>query len=67
MERGEFFCANAGCRLHVRLGDPLVMGSGHWAELSDGIIVSHSLRDGILWCDLCLRDAARLDMRGKAA
>jgi hypothetical protein len=63
MPSGEFFCANAHCRLHVRVGDADVHGSGHWAELAEGIIVSHSLHQGSFWCDLCLRRAAHADTR----
>ena len=38
-EYDSIFCANTGCVLHVRPGDPNVRGSGNWAEFQDGTIV----------------------------
>ena len=39
---GEPFCANPGCVLHVRAGDPDVHGSGDWAVRPDGIRTSRA-------------------------
>ena len=49
----EFFCSNARCDFHVRVGDPNVKGFGDWATLKSGITVSHRWIDGHLLCDLC--------------
>ncbi len=55
---GKFFCANEGCPLHVRRGDPSVSGAGEWAQLRNGLLVSRSVdAKGRMVCDLCLREA----------
>ena len=55
----EFFCANEGCPLHVRPGDPGVSGAGEWAQLRNGLLVSRSAdANGRMVCDLCLRQNA---------
>ena len=50
------FCSNPDCVLYVRAGDPGVVGSGNWAELSDGCVVGRSLHGGVYLCDLCGHD-----------
>jgi hypothetical protein len=57
VETVECFRANPDCLLHVRAGDPGVQRCGHWAQLPNGLIVSHSIYEDRLWCDLCLRAA----------
>jgi hypothetical protein len=55
----SFFCANAGCVLHVRPGDANVHGSGNWAQLADGIIVGRRRVDTATLCDRCAVKAIR--------
>ncbi len=57
----SFFCANAGCVLHVRPGDANVRGSGNWAQLADGIMVGRRRVETVTLCDRC---AAKV-MRGE--
>jgi hypothetical protein len=57
----SFFCAIAGCVLHVRPGDANVHGSGNWAQLAYGIIVGRRRVDTATLCDRC---AAKV-MRGE--
>lgn len=47
------FCSNPDCILYVRASDPGTIGSGNWAELSDGRIVGRSLCFGVYLCDMC--------------
>jgi len=49
----SFFCANAGCVLHVRPGDANVRGSGNWARLADGVMVGRRRVDNVTLCDRC--------------
>ena len=49
----SYFCENADCDLHVNLAE--VCGSGDWAELADGILVSNIVVEGRLLCDFCAR------------
>ncbi len=52
-EYDSIFCANAGCVLHVRPGDPNVRGSGNWARFTDGRIVGRRRVESTMLCDLC--------------
>jgi hypothetical protein len=56
VEFGHSFCGNPECVLHVRVGDPGVTGSGHWAVLSSGITLGRGLYDGRYLCDRCGRE-----------
>ena len=60
-EYDSIFCANAGCVLHVRPGDPNVRGSGNWAEFADGTIIGRRRVESTMLCDRC---AGRV-MRGE--
>ena len=55
----EFFCSNARCDFHVRVGDANVKGFGDWATLEDGTTVSHRWIRGELLCDLCCRQVRK--------
>ncbi len=50
------FCGNPDCVLYVCAGGEGVMGSGNWAELSDGRIMGRVLCGGIYLCDTCARE-----------
>jgi len=51
-----YFCSNPTCVLHVRPGDPGVVGDGNWAEQKlTGIIVGRIIVDGVWLCDGCAR------------
>lgn len=60
-EYDSMFCANTGCVLHVRPGDPNVRGSGNWAEFPDGTIIGRRRVESTMLCDRC---AGRV-MRGE--
>ncbi len=60
-EYDSIFCANSGCVLHVRPGDPNVRGWGNWAEFQDGTIIGRRLVESTMLCDRC---AGRV-MRGE--
>jgi hypothetical protein len=60
-EYDSIFCANTGCVLHVRPGDPNVRGSGNWAQFEDGTIIGRRRVESTMLCDRC---AARV-MRGE--
>ncbi len=60
-EYDSIFCANPGCELHVRPGDPNVQGSGNWAQFPDGTIIGRRRVESTMLCDRC---AARV-MRGE--
>jgi hypothetical protein len=60
-EYDSIFCANTGCVLHVRPGDPNVHGSGNWAQFEDGTIIGRRRVESIMLCDRC---AGRV-MRGE--
>lgn len=47
------FCANSGCPLHVRPGEPGVLGVGNWIQLANGIVLGRQLDRGRLVCDAC--------------
>jgi len=49
----ELFCANPECHLHVCQGDENVIGTGQWAELSDGIIIGRQLVGRAFYCHDC--------------
>jgi hypothetical protein len=51
--RGDWFCSNEDCVLHVRIGDPGVRGSGEWAVRPDGIVTSRQVVHGRMLCDVC--------------
>jgi hypothetical protein len=53
LEKEFPFCCNPDCALYVRAGDPGVVGSGNWAEFSDGRIVGHGIYSGVYLCDPC--------------
>ena len=56
IEKDFPFCGNPDCVLYVRAGDPGVVGSGNWAQLSDGRIVGRNLRGGVYLCDTCAEE-----------
>ena len=58
--RGGWFCANARCVLHVRAGDPGVLGAGEWAVRPDGVVTSRRLAGGRIVCDVCAGEAQRV-------
>jgi hypothetical protein len=58
-EFDAIFCANPGCILHVRPGDPQVHGSGNWAQLSDGTIIGRRRVELTMLCDRCAARAMR--------
>ena len=60
-EYDSIFCANTGCVLHVRPGDPNVRGSGNWAQFEDGTIIGRRRVESTMLCDRC---GARV-MRGE--
>jgi hypothetical protein len=62
-EYDSIFCANTGCVLHVRPGDPNVHGSGNWAQFEDGTIIGRRRVESTMLCDQC---AGRV-MRGEVA
>ena len=49
------FCSNPDCVLHVRPGDPGVVGSGNWAEFADGTLIGRGIYYGVYLCDDCAR------------
>jgi len=51
------FCTNSGCVLHVRSGDPGVVGQGEWAVRPDGVVLSRRIVDGRMLCDACARQS----------
>lgn len=51
--RGAWFCSDANCVLHVRVGDPQVFGAGEWAVRPDGVVTSRRLVHGRMVCDVC--------------
>jgi hypothetical protein len=51
----DWFCENPDCLLHVRAGDPGVMGQGNWAELPDGRWAGRGRYLGRMLCDFCGR------------
>lgn len=53
--RGIWFCGNVDCLLHVRVGDPGVVGAGEWAVRADGVVTSRALYRGRMLCDVCGR------------
>lgn len=61
MEYDAMFCANTGCDLHVRPGDPNVHGSGNWAQFEDGTVIGRRRIESTMLCDRC----ANLVMRGE--
>jgi hypothetical protein len=70
--RGEPFCSNPDCLLHVRSGDAGVLGTGNWAQLPDGTIIGRGIYYGLFLCDLCGRSwraviAVKLDSVGDAS
>jgi hypothetical protein len=56
LEKEYPFCSNPDCQLYVRAGDPGVIGSGNWAEFTDGRIVGRSIYSGLYLCDVCGRE-----------
>ena len=56
-EYDSVFCANAGCVLHVRGGDPNVQGNGNWAKTPDGTVMGRQRVQSVMLCDQC---AARM-------
>ncbi len=52
-QQDDPFCSNPACVLYVRSGDPGVVGSGNWAELSDGSIIGRGIYYGLYLCDRC--------------
>lgn len=54
--RGAWFCSNAECVLHVRPGEPHVVGSGEWAVRPDGVVTSRKLVGSQMLCDVCGRN-----------
>lgn len=50
-----YFCGNPDCVLHVRPGDPGVLGGGEWAVRPDGIRTSRARYGDRMLCDLCGR------------
>ena len=52
-EYDSIFCANTGCVLHVRPGDPNVHGSGNWAQFEDGTIIGRRRVESTMLCDRC--------------
>lgn len=50
-----WFCANVACVLHIGDSDPHVVGTGEWAELPGGVIVSRTVIEGRTYCDFCAR------------
>lgn len=59
MEHDSFFCANIGCNLHVRPGDPNVHGSGNWARFEDGTLLGRRRVDSTMLCDRCANRVMR--------
>lgn len=57
--RGAWFCSDANCVLHVRVGDPQVFGAGEWAVRPDGVVTSRRLVHGRMVCDVCARRRTR--------
>lgn len=53
--RPEPFCSNPDCLLHVRAGDPGVVGSGNWAQLAEGTLIGRGIYHGLYLCDVCGR------------
>jgi hypothetical protein len=47
------FCANAGCALHVKVGDLNVQGNGNWAKTPDGIVMGRQRVLSVMLCDRC--------------
>ena len=64
--RGEWFCSNEKCGLHVRREDPGVCGSGEWAVRSDGIVTSRAMYAGRMLCDVCGRSSGRTECGGES-
>ena len=54
-ERDDPFCSNPDCILHIRAGDAGAIGSGNWAELTDGTIIGRGIYYGLYLCDSCGR------------
>jgi hypothetical protein len=52
-EEGAYFCTNPDCPLHVRRGDPGIVGLGNWARLPDGTLTGRGRYGGVMLCDLC--------------
>jgi len=55
------FCGNPRCELHVRPGDPGVLGIGNWAQLPDGRLIGRGWYGGEFLCDVCGRAALGTD------
>ena len=53
VELGAYFCSNPDCALHLRAGDPGVVGEGDWIVLADGRTYGRSRRDDGVYCDAC--------------
>jgi hypothetical protein len=62
--RGDPFCANVRCILHVTSDSAGVVGWGNWAELPNGLIVGRGLIDGIPMCDLCSENIRAMSKSG---
>jgi hypothetical protein len=54
IELGAWFCANPDCLLHVRIGDPGVIGEGNWIVLADGRTFGRMRRGSEVLCDACV-------------
>jgi hypothetical protein len=70
--RGEPFCCNPDCVLHVRSGDAGVQGTGNWAQLPDGTLIGRGVYHGLYLCDPCGRSwhaviAVKLNSAGDAS
>jgi hypothetical protein len=56
LEKEFPFCSNPDCELYMRAGDPVVIGSGNWAELPDGRVVGRNIYSGVYLGDSCGRE-----------
>ena len=64
--RGAWFCSNAECVLHVRPGEPQVLGSGEWAVRPDGVVTSRAVYAGRMLCDICGRSSGLTESGGES-
>jgi hypothetical protein len=53
VELGAYFCGNANCALHVRVGDPGVVGEGDWIVLPGGRTYGRFRYGDQVLCDAC--------------
>jgi hypothetical protein len=64
--RGAWFCSNAECVLHVRVGDAGVVGHGEWAVRPDAVVTSRAMYAGRMLCDVCGRSSGLTKSGGKS-